>query len=106
MKSSHVGYSKAVVVDFDVLLDEGVDNVDGEGVDDVDCEGVADVDVEGVDDVDCEGVADVDGEGMDNGDGVCIAIRLLFFPIKSILFTGACGTSFTLLGITQYAFFV
>ena len=62
--------------------------------------GVGDFDVPGVDEGDGEGV--LAGPKFDDS----TAARLFFFPMKSILFTGAYCTSFTPLGITQYAFFV
>ena len=59
------------------------------------------------------GVGDLDALGI--GEGVrdsaflkskdITFVKLFFFPIKSIFFTGAYGTSLTPFGITQYAFF-
>ena len=98
LSSSSVG---AGIVDFSgglrvlvVLLSE---EVDGDSWEVLNSKGVGDSQ-EG----EQGGVGEFEEEGVDIFNRSC---WLFFFPMKSISFIGAYGTSLIALGMTQYAFF-
>ena len=98
-----------------VMLDGGDAMVDKDGgiTEDPAADGVSAAD-DGPGDVNTDGTTvvgtiTVHGSGVGEGDGLKSTdvsfATLPFFPMKLISFTGAYCTSFTPLGMTQYAFF-